>query len=173
MWGVRYGGGGLHCMKRLVDVLMLQWLWPWFALSCRLSDAYYAKFPSWQPHIRLKRLVHEFMLQCLQCWFTLISHLSDIYSAYLPHDVLIFQFWRRCVVCIFYWCTYSRSTVSQLKTVGRVQTFETWLWENGVKLDVEDKKGDLPFVDMVAIVAEVYGAVCQLYVRLRNTTLAK
>ena len=36
---------------------------------------------------------------------------------------------------------------------------------------MKDEKENMPLVDMVAIVAEVYGAVCQLYLRLRNTTL--
>ena len=40
------------------------------------------------------------MLHWLWCWFALISRLSEIYSAYLPHDVLIFQFLRKYVICI-------------------------------------------------------------------------
>ena len=50
------------------------------------------------------------------------------------------------------------------------------LWElaigEGVKLEEKDEKENTPLVDRVAIVAEVYIAVCQLYLRLWNTTLA-
>ena len=40
------------------------------------------------------------------------------------------------------------------------------------QLEVKDEKENMPLLDMVAIVAEVYGTVCQLYLRLWNTTLA-
>ena len=37
---------------------------------------------------------------------------------------------------------------------------------------MKDEKENIPLVDMVAVVAEVCGAVCQLHSRLWNTTLA-
>ena len=40
MRGVRFGGGAINRLKWLVHVLMLQWLWSWFALISRLSDIY-------------------------------------------------------------------------------------------------------------------------------------
>ena len=40
------------------------------------------------------------------------------------------------------------------------------------QLEVKDEKEQMPSVHRVAIVAEVYGEVCQLYLRLLNTTLA-
>ena len=36
----------------------------------------------------------------------------------------------------------------------------------------EGRKENVPLVDRVAIVVEVYDAVCQLYLRVWNTTLA-
>ena len=36
----------------------------------------------------------------------------------------------------------------------------------------EGRKENVPLVDRVAIVVEVYGEVCQLYLRLWKTTLA-
>ena len=62
--------------------------------------------------------------------------------------------------CIYYRCTDSRSIVSQLKTVGPAETFESWPSEKGSTRS-ETRKRNMPLVDMVAIVAEVYGAVCQ------------
>ena len=38
--------------------------------------------------------------------------------------------------------------------------------------EVKDEKAKMTLVDLVAIVAEVYSAVCQMYLRLWNTTLA-
>ena len=37
---------------------------------------------------------------------------------------------------------------------------------------MKDEKENMPLVDTVAIVAEVYGAVCQLYQKIWNTTPA-
>ena len=48
--------------------------------------------------------------------------------------------------------------------------WELAIGERG-QLEVKDEKESMPLVDMVAIVADVYGAVCQLYLRLRNTNL--
>ena len=49
-------------------------------------------------------------------------------------------------------------------------------WELAIgeraKLEVKNEKENMPLIDTVAIVAEVYGAVCQLYLRLWNRTLA-
>ena len=40
------------------------------------------------------------------------------------------------------------------------------------QLEVKDEKENMPLVDRVAIVVETDGAVCQLYLRLSNSTLA-
>ena len=67
--------------------------------------------------------------------------------------------------------------------VIRAQHVSSWnggscwnVWElaigERVQLEVKHEKENMSLVDMVAIVAEVYGAVCQLYFRLWNTTLA-
>ena len=42
------------------------------------------------------------------------------------------------------------------------------------QLEVKDEKKNMPLVDRVTIVAQVYSAVCQLHLRLRllNTTWA-
>ena len=90
--GVRYGGGALTRLKWLIHVLMLQWLWSWFAL---------------------------------------ILCLSDVYSAYLPHDVHIIQYLRRRVVNAAA-VQIRAQYLSNLKTVGRAETFESWPSENGV-----------------------------------------
>ena len=72
--------------------------------------------------------------------------------------------------CIFYCCKHSRSTF--FRNSGSSWNF----WELAIgerrQLKVEDEKENLPFVDVVAIVAEAYGTVCQLYWRLWNATLA-
>ena len=76
-----------------------------------------------------------------------------------------FQFLRRRVV-------YTTAELiraqrfSLLKTVGRAETFESWPSEEGVNSKL------MSLGDMVAIVAEVYDADCQLCLRLSNTTLA-
>ena len=46
-----------------------------------------------------------------------------------------------------------------------VDFWELDIGERG-QLEVKDEKENMPLVDVVAIVAEVYGAVCQLYLRL-------
>ena len=126
--------------------------------------------PSWCPHIRLNWLVHDLMLQWLWCWFALISRLSETCSASLPNDVLIFQFLRRRA--IYYWCTDSRPIFFPNENDGSSWNFwELAIGERG-QLEVKDEKLNMPLVVMVAIVAEVYGAVCQLYFRFWNTTLA-
>ena len=76
-------------------------------------------------------MVHDFMLQWLWCYFALISRLSDIPSAYFRHDVLIFQFLRRRVVYAAAEQTRAQY-FSQVKTVGRAETFETWPSEKEV-----------------------------------------
>ena len=134
MRGVRYSGGALW----LVHVLMLRWLCSWFALNSRVSDMYFAQSPSWCLHIPLKWLVHDLVLHWLWCLFALISRLSDIYSAYVPHDILIFQF----LWCVIYTtAVQSRAQyISQLKAVGRAETFESWPSEKGVNSKWKTKK---------------------------------
>ena len=51
---------------------------------------------------------------------------------------------------------------------GQSETFESWPSEKVVKgqLEVKDEKENMALVDRVAIVEEVYSAVCQLHKRL-------
>ena len=79
-----------------------------------------------------------------------------------------FQFLRLVSYC----CTDSRSIFFPVENGGSSWSFwELVIGESG-QLEVQDEKENMPLVDMVAIVAEIYGAVCQLYIRLWNTTLA-
>ena len=93
-----------------------------------------------------------------------ISHLSDICSYYFPHNVLIFQFLRRRVVyCIYDCCKDSRSIFFPVENGGSSWNFwELAIGERG-QLELKDEKENMPLVGMVAIVTEVYGTVCQLY----------
>ena len=96
------------------------------------------------PHIPLKWLVHDLMLQWLWRWFAFISRLSDTCSAYLSHDVLKFQFLRRVI------CTTAAQIraqfFSQLKTVGRAETFVSWPSEKGVNSKWNTKKKTCPWL---------------------------
>ena len=67
-----------------------------------------------------------------------------------------FQFLQRRVAC---------TTAVQI----RAQYFSV---EERGQLEVNEKE-NMPLADRVAIVVEVYGAVCQLYLRLWNSALQK
>ena len=84
------------------------------------------------------------------------------------------QFFRviTTTCCIYYCCTDSRSIFFPVENVGSSWTFwQLAIGERG-QVEVKDEKENTPLVDMVAIVGEVYCAVCQLNLRLWNTTLA-
>ena len=104
------------------------------------------------------------MLQWLWCWFALISRLSEIYSAHLIHDGFIFRLFRRRVI-------YTTAVqirphyVSQLKTIGRAGALRAAHQRKGSTRS-EGEKQNMPLDDLVAIVAEVYGTVYQLYLIL-------
>ena len=90
--GVRYGGGALTRLKWLIHVLMLQWLWSWFALISRLSDIH--TLLNLPHNVLISVWNNWFMTSCCNgCGVGLPSFpVSDIYSAYLPHDVLYSSF---------------------------------------------------------------------------------
>ena len=92
-------------------------------------------------------------LRNIRCF---ISLMMSWYSSFLRRRV------------IYYCCTDSRPILFLLKTVGRAETFESWPSEKGANSKWRTKKK----VDRVAIVVEAYGAVCQLSLRLWNTSLA-
>ena len=160
-----YGGGALNRLKWLVYVLMLQWLWSWFVLIFRLSHIY-----------TLLDLPHDVLISVLNGWFTTSGcngcgaglpsfPVSPIYAllspSWYPH---IPVFTTTC--CIYYCYTDSCSILFPVENGG-----SSWnLWELAIgdrgQLEVKDEKENIPLVDMVAIVVEVYGVVCQ------NTTLA-
>ena len=62
---------------------------------------------------------------------------------------------------------YLRQCFSQLKTVGRAETFKSWSSRKG-STRWNTKKKTCPWLIGSWIVVEVYGAVCQLYWRLWN-----
>ena len=73
--------------------------------------------------------------------------------------------------CIYYCCMDSRLIFFPVENGGSSWNFrELAIGESG-QLEVKDEKENMPFVDVVAIVAEVYGVVCQLYSRLWGTRL--
>ena len=114
--------------------------------------------PSWCSDMRLKRLVHEIMLQSFMPSFPVSPKYTLLY---LPHDVLIFQFFTTtCYILLLYRFT---PNIVPVENGGSSWNFwELAIGERG-QLKVKDEKESMPLVDRVAIVAEVHGAVCQLY----------
>ena len=109
------------------------------------------------------------MLQGLWSWFALDSRLSDVYT--LRFSLMIsYSSLYDDVLYILLAVHSSAQFVSQLKTVGQLILLRAEYRRKGPTRS-ERRKRNMPLVDMVAIVAEVYGAVCQLYSRLWNTTL--
>ena len=86
-----------------------------------------------------------------------------MYSDYVPHDVLIFSFYDD-VLDILLLYRFALNTF-----LSKKQWVELKLLRSGHRRKeptrIERRKRKLPLVDMAAIVAEVYGAVWQLYSR--------
>ena len=99
--------------------------------------------------------------------FPSLRYMLCLSRSWCPHTPV---FTTMC--CIYYCWTDSRSNnFPSSKRRVDLKLWELDIGERG-QLEVKDEKENMPLVDMVAIVAQVCGAVCQLYLRHWNTTLA-
>ena len=171
MRGVRFGGGAINRLKWLVHVLMLQWLWSWFALISRLSDIHILCLVSLMMSSHLFAMngswLHVAMVVVLFCpHFSSLRYTLCLFPPWCPH---ISVFATTCGI----YCgrTDSRSIFFPGENGGSSWNF----WDLAIRergyLEMKGEKENMPLVDRIVIVAQIYSTVCQLHLGFWNTTL--
>ena len=130
-------------------------------------------YAAWSPNDVLISVWNDrFMASCCNgCGAGLLSfpvsrNVGCLSTSWCPH-ILVFT-----TTCCSYYCFTGSCSIFPVENGGSSWNF----WELAIgdrgKLGVKDEKENTPLFDMVAIIAKVYSVVCQLHVRLWNTTMA-